>query len=179
MQSVEQANQQAVDLHWLVFLLTRSRAQSVDVPVEAVASQDGLSAYFSTWMVAWSRRLVIARALAAIRCELAASARHTESKRIIDFLPARDWALDQGTTEVEIENTLLAIDVFPRAVLLLSVFEGMPIDDAAVLLDAGPKLVSKALMIGSRELARNFARIRCSTSIAAKPSVAPRETQYA
>ena len=179
MQSVEQANQQAIDLHWLVFVLTRSRAQSVDVPVEAVASQDGPSAYFSTWMVAWSRRLVIARALAAIRCELAASARHTESKRIRDFLPPRYWALDQDTTKVEIENALLAIDVFPRAVLLLSVFEGIPIDDAAVLLDAGPKLVGKGLMIGLRELTSNFAGIQGWTSIAAKPSVAPRETQYA
>ena len=46
------------------------------------------------------------------------------------------------------------------AALLLSVFEGVPIEDAAVLLDADPALVKKARTIGLGELTRNLARMQ-------------------
>jgi hypothetical protein len=123
---------------------------------------------------------VIAKALAAIRDELAASARRTESRRVNkSALSDLDRILDRGATEVEIERALLATDMFPRAALLLAVFEGVTITDAAVLLDAGPDLIRKAQAIGAQELTRNLARIQAWTSIAAQPSVAHSETQYA
>jgi DNA-directed RNA polymerase specialized sigma24 family protein len=180
MQILEQASRHAADLHWLAFLLTGRRESSLDIAVETVASQDVASPYFSTWMLAWSRRVVIAKALAAIRDELAASTRRTELKRVNKpAMPPRDWALDPGTTKVEIEKALLAIDVFPRAALLLSVFEGVPMADAAVLLDADTDLVRKAQVIGSRELTSNLARMQGWTSTAAKPFIAHKEMRYA
>ena len=63
MQPVSQNFRSAADLHWLAFLLTDSRELSIDLAVEAVTSEDGQSPYFSNWMLAWSRRVVIAKAL--------------------------------------------------------------------------------------------------------------------
>ena len=151
----------AAGLHWLAFLLTECRESSVDIAADTAASQDDGSPYFSTWMMLWSRRVVIAKALATIRDELAVSARRTKLLRVTKpSLPARDWSIDRSTTKVEIENALLAIDVFPRAALLLLVFEGMALDDAAVLLDANPDLVIKARTIALRELTGNLARMQ-------------------
>ena len=68
-------------------------------------------------------------------------------------------------TKIQLERALLAIDVFPRCALLLSVFEKMPLADAAILLDAGLDLVRKAQEIGLRELTCKFAGMRESESI--------------
>ena len=175
---IEQANKQAADLHWLAFLLTGSSESSIDIAVEAIASQDVANPYFSTWMVAWSRRVVIAKALAAVRDELAASARRTEWSAMKKPAMPREWALDPATTKAEIEKALHAIDVFPRAALLLLVFEGVPIADVMVLLDADKELVRKAQAIGLRELTRNLARMQGWTSAAATPYVTQSEEQH-
>jgi DNA-directed RNA polymerase specialized sigma24 family protein len=124
--------------------------------------------------------VVIARALAAIRDKLAASARRTEDHCPNDrSSPCRDWALDRTTSKTQIEHALLAIDVFPRAALLLSIFEGVPIEETAALLGASAKLVAKALAIGLRELTSNLAKLQGWTSGAASRSVLHNETQYA
>ena len=81
MQRPEQRNQQAADLHWLAFLLTGCCETGVDLVVETIASQDADSPFFSDWMLAWSRRVVIGKALNAIRTDLARSARSTQLKR--------------------------------------------------------------------------------------------------
>jgi len=144
----------------LAFLLTGHSGLSADVTLEALDLQDGAEPFFSTWMAGWSRRLVMAKALAAIRPELAASAHRTARSAKGTALPSPNWALDQHTTKVQLERALLAIDVFPRCVLLLSVFEGVSLDDAAILLDSDRNLVRKAQRIGLRELTRNLARIQ-------------------
>jgi DNA-directed RNA polymerase specialized sigma24 family protein len=71
---------------------------------------------------------------------------------------APEWTLHPDTAKTDLERALLSIDVFPRAALLLSVFEEMAIPDAAVLLDANPELVKKAQAIGLRQLTSNLAR---------------------
>jgi DNA-directed RNA polymerase specialized sigma24 family protein len=180
MQTLVQTKQHAADLYWLAFLLTERRESSVDIAAAAIASQDGASSYFSSWMLSWSRRLVIAKAVAGIRDDLRASALRMELRRTNkSAMPSRDWVLDRGTTKVELENALLAIDVFPRAVLVLSVFERLPIADAAVLLDVEPKQLSKARTIGLRELTSNLARMQGRKSTTAKPYVVDGVRQYA
>jgi DNA-directed RNA polymerase specialized sigma24 family protein len=47
-------------------------------------------------------------------------------------------------TTPELERALLAIDLFPRCALLLTVFEKLSLDDAALLLNADRALVRKA-----------------------------------
>ena len=185
MQTLEQANQRAADprfagpfgMYWLAFLLTGHRETSVDVTLEAF--QDGANPFFSTWMLHWSRRLVVAKALGSIRAELAASARQTSKRAATMALPPRNWALDEGTTKIQLERALLAIDLFPRGALLLTVFEGMSLEEAAILLDGDRDLVRKARNIGLRELTRNFARMQGWKSAATRSTVVMSEMQHA
>jgi hypothetical protein len=72
----------------------------------------------------------------------------------------------------EFERVVLAIDTFPRCALLLTVFEKLSLDDAALLLNADKALVRKARGQGLLELAGAFAggrggrrtRTACSVS---------------
>src|SRR5262249_27616866 len=73
-------------------------------------------------------------------------------------LPPRFWVLGQNTTKADLERALLGIDVFPRAVVLLLVFEKTPLNDAVILLDSNPDLVRTGLAIGVRDLTSNIAR---------------------
>jgi DNA-directed RNA polymerase specialized sigma24 family protein len=159
MQITDHANQDARDLYWLAYLLTGDREASVAATIEVLDLQNDT--------LAWSRRAVIAKALTAIREELAVSAHRTGSRRNPKFaLPPRGWALDPGTTKVEMERALLAIDAFPRCAVVLSVFEGVSPDAVAILLDADLALVRKARITGLRELTRNLARAQVSSLMA-------------
>ena len=196
MQTLEQANNRVADprfagpskdpndsngfrLYWLAFLLTGHRGLSADVTLEAIAFPDDANPFFSAWMLAWSRRVFIAKALAAIRDELARSARRTASKDAEKAaLPPRNWSLDGDTTKAQLENALLAIDVFPRCALLLSVFEGMSLEDVEILLDSERDLVRTAQMIGLLELTRNLARLQGWTSTPTKSDVVTSEMQH-
>ena len=180
MHTLEQANRRAADLYWLAFLLTGHQEPSLDVTLEAFVFADDANPFFPTCMLAWSRRVFIAKALAAIRDDLAESARRTASKDADKIaLPRRNWALDCDTTKIQLGCALLAIDVFPRCALLLSVFEGAPLEDVAILLNSELELVRKAQMIGLRELTHNLARIQGWTSIPAKSYVVTSEMQHA
>jgi DNA-directed RNA polymerase specialized sigma24 family protein len=185
MQTLVQENERVADLHWLAFLLTGHRDQSVDLAIEAVIgesldSQDGASPFFSTWLLAWSRRVVIAKALASIRGELGLSARRMESTRDKrPALPPRGWVAGREPTKTQLERALLAIEVFPRCAVLLSIFEGMSLEDTAILLDVDQDLVRKARMRGLHELTHNLARMQGWTSDTTKSFVMTGEMQHA
>jgi hypothetical protein len=177
MQTLEQANPGAADLYWLAHLITGSRETSVKVAVEALESQNAGNAFFSAWMPGWSRRVVIARALRAIRDELATSGRRTAWRARTAQVPSRNWSMDHSTTKVQVEHALLAIDVFPRVALLLAFFGRVALEDAAILLDESSELVRKARTIGLRELTRNLALMQGWTSTAINSFAAPAEVQ--
>ena len=154
-------NQRAADLHWLAYLLTGDRVASIEIASATFEGDDGAISFFSNWMERWSRRVAIARATSTLRKELAESAGRVESMRAEwRALPGRAWVLDENTTKLELEHALLTIDVFPRAAVLLLIFERMALEDAAVLLDAAPSLVRKAHAIGVRELTVNLAHLQ-------------------
>lgn len=158
----------AADLYWLAFLLTGRREISIDIAADAVASEDYANPFFADWMLGWQRRLVIANALTAIHEELADSARRTETVRARSSGTPRNWSLGPDTTKADLERALFAIDLFPRAVLLLLVFESLRIADAATLLDTDPDLLKKAQAIGLRELTANLAAANAS-AVSAPP----------
>jgi len=177
---LEHATKLAANLHWLTFILTGRPGLSVDVTLDALDFDDGRNAFFSSWMLAWSRRVAMAKALAAIREEVTASARRTACTAINNpGLPPRNWALDRGATKTHLQNALLAIDVFPRCALLLRVFEGLSLADTAILLEADPDLILKAQVIGLRELTGNLALIQGRTDSAGSLNVGSREMQNA
>src|SRR5262249_54039765 len=143
---------------WLAFLLTGRRDLSIGIAVDTFVSQKEANRYFATWMLGWSRKIVLAKALAAIRDELAESARRMELASVNSWDGApRDWSLGPGTTKTHVEEALLGMDVFPRAAVLLT-FEAIPIAEAATLLNADAALVRKAQAVGLRELTGNLAR---------------------
>jgi hypothetical protein len=180
MHAIEQTKRRAAELHWLAFLLTGRREISVDLAVDLAGPNDDPNPYFWNWLTAWSRRNAIAKALTIIREELAASARRTKSRRISrGALLAPGWTLGENTGKTELERALLAIDVFPRAALVLLVFEGVPLRDAAILLDAEPDLIRKAQAIALRELTANLARIQGWKSTRPRRCVLYGEVQHA
>lgn len=177
MKTLKQVRHGAADLHWLAFLLTGRREIAFDVTAKTIDLTDGRNGFFSTWMVSWSRSLVIARALAAVRDDLARSARrtalsHTENSEF----PEPSWVLDVGTSKSDLEHALLQIDLFPRAAVLLLVFERVPLKDAAILLDSEADLVKKAVAAGVRDLTIKLARTQGWTTAS---SATTRETQHA
>jgi hypothetical protein len=161
MPTLETASNHAAALYRLAFLLTGDRAWSLDVTLETIDSHDGEESFFSSWMAAWSRKVVIARALAGIRDDIVVSARRTASRREQKIvLPRRDWILDPNTTLDKIESAVLGIDAFPRCALLLTLFEKVSVDATAVLLDEDRDLVRKGQVVGLQELTRNLARLQ-------------------
>lgn len=179
MQPLEPAGTHAGDVYWLALLLTGQPEVSVDVVVEALDLSTAANPFFSTWIQRWSRKVVIAKALAAIRNEIAESARRIELGRVASHAPRlRKWTLSRDTTKVQLERALLAIDVFPRCALLLSVFEGLSLQDLTVLLDATPGLIRKAQASALHELTRNLARVQDRASASFSPSRLP-EVQHA
>lgn len=147
----------AADLYWLAYLLTGREDVSIDIAADT-AAKDEANSFFGDWMRGWSRRIVIAKALDVIRQELAESRRRTERARVNRKEAApKDWSLSRDATRSQIEEALLAIDVFPRAAVILSVFEGVHTADAATLLDADADLVKKAQAIGLGEFTANLA----------------------
>lgn len=152
--------------YWLAFLLTGARDISIDVAADAALSQVAANPFFATCIRAWTRKIVIAKAVSAIRDELRASVHRTELARVPGPAPLQKWSLPASATKTQIEQALLAVDLFPRAAVLLSIFEGMSIADAATILDADVTLVRKAQAIGLRELTNNLAGMRTRRALA-------------
>ena len=147
----------ALDLYWLAFLLTGDREISIDIAVDVEPSEADGNPFFAGWIRAWSRRLVMAKALAVIREELG------ESRRAINKAPAPPAPVPNAVctpniTKAEIEEALLAVDVFPRAAVLLSLIEGIDLHDVATLLDADAALIKKARLIGLQALTSHLTR---------------------
>jgi len=157
----DRMEQAAVDLHWLATLLTGSREMALELTTRAIDLADDENAFFSTWMEAWSRRKFIARVLSAVREELNESARRTQLRRLEEFpLPTPGWTINQNTTRSKLEQALVAIDAFPRATVLLLIYERVPLEDTAILLNAAADLVRKAAAVGTWELTVNLAKIQ-------------------
>jgi DNA-directed RNA polymerase specialized sigma24 family protein len=144
----------AAELHWLAYLLTGSQDRSFQALTKAVDTEDYANPVTADFMASWSRKLVIAAALETIRPQLRESALRTARSEDPDpaTLAASKPSASQPMTTPEFENALLAIDVFPRCALLLTVFEKLSLEDAALLLNADKALVRKAQSQGLLEL---------------------------
>jgi hypothetical protein len=159
----------AVDLYWLAFLMTGRQDISIDIATDALGSEVAGNPFFAAWMRGWYRRLVLVKALAAIHDELAESAHRTETARFTTREVPRNWSLGPDVTKKDLGRALLAIDLFPRAAVLLLVFEGMRIADVVSLLDAKPGLLKKAQAIGLSELTANLAEPKADTVTPSSP----------
>jgi DNA-directed RNA polymerase specialized sigma24 family protein len=143
----------AAELHWLAYLFTGSHDRGVRAFTKALDFENYANPAMADFMVSWSRKLVIGASLETIRPQLRESAWRT--RRAEDPDPATLVALEPAgqMTTPEFERALLEIDLFPRCALLLTVFEKLSLDDAALLLNADKALVRKAQSQGLLELA--------------------------
>ena len=117
---------------------------------------------FTQFMTAWSRKLITASSFEAIRPELRESALRVEQAPDSDPAELEGLGIPAGSgygsiTRPELEQAVLAIDLFPRYALLLTVFEKLPVADAALLLNASQALVRKGQRQALIELTRNIA----------------------
>ena len=143
----------AAELHWLAYLFTGSHDRGVRAFTKALDFEDHANPAMTDFMASWSRKLVIGASLETVRPQLRESAWRT--LRAEDPDPATLTGLKPvgQMTAPELERALLAIDLFPRCALLLTVFEKLSLDDASLLLNADKALVRKAQNQGLLELA--------------------------
>ena len=149
------------ELYWLAFLLTGDRERSVQAYTAALHSEapaPGLQKF----MLAWARKLVIVAALGTMRRQLRESmlriraAKPDEHKR-----PRRlAWVELERFTKEDLEEVLLSMDVFRRCVVILTILEHMPIQDAAALLGADENTVKAAQAQGVAEMAWRVAIVQ-------------------
>jgi DNA-directed RNA polymerase specialized sigma24 family protein len=157
MPAMNQAPNEMLDLYWLAYLLTGNRDASFQAAVDAAELRKDASPFFSEWVLRWSRKIAIAKSLAAIREDLHTCARKTEGAPFNgDVRVPRGWSLISHTNKLQLEQALLAMDVFPRCALVLSIFEGLPLEDVATLLDEDRELVKTARAIGLQQLTRRL-----------------------
>ncbi len=160
MHTITEAYTSATDLYWIAFLLTTRAELSLDVTIDALDSGDGLEHMCSPQTLAHLRKTVIIAALEAIRREIAESARETTLQQSHQgFIAVEGWFLDPNISKEQVEVALLSIGAFPRCALLLTVFEGLQLEDAAALLHSDRELISRGRMKGLYDLTRNLASI--------------------
>ena len=136
-------------LHWLARLITGGRRRCDPFAAGMPDTKDAANPFFAGWMVAWSRKLFIARVIGSVRLELEASLRRTRAQSL-------DGPPEPRLDYVAWERALPAIDLFPRCAVLLTVVEKFSLEDAAILLNADRNLVAGAAAIGLAELARTL-----------------------
>jgi DNA-directed RNA polymerase specialized sigma24 family protein len=120
--------------------------------------EDSANSVFRGFMISWARKLVIAEALSGIRPQLRESLRRLQVEPWpVGRLPSEAVAVWRSVDKSEFERAVLAIDVFPRCVVLLTVFERLSTAESALLLNTHVDVVKQAQRRGLIELARNVA----------------------
>ena len=141
------------ELYWLAFLLTGDRERSVQAYTAALHSEapaPGLQKF----MLAWARKLVIVAALGTMRQQLRESMLRTRLSNMGEIKsPGRLAPVDlKNFTPADLEEVLLAMGVFQRCAVILTVLEHMPVQDAAALLGADERTVKAAQAQGVAEM---------------------------
>jgi len=152
--------EQMADLYWLAYLITGDRERSVEAFTGALNSEAHPPA-LQQFMRSWARRLVIVAALGTIQRPLRESAVRTrkatqEELRGLARLASADLA---GLTKRDIEEVLLAMDVFQRCAVILTLLEGLPVKEAADLLNVEQDTVKAALARGVAEMTWRMAGV--------------------
>jgi DNA-directed RNA polymerase specialized sigma24 family protein len=152
--------EQMADLYWLAYLITGDRERSVEAFTGALNGEAHPPA-LQRFMRSWARRLVIVAALGTIHRQLRESALRTrtatrEELRGLSRLASADLA---SLSKQDIEEVLLAMDVFQRCAVILTLLEGLPVKEAADLLSVEQDTVKAALARGVAEMTWRMAGV--------------------
>lgn len=141
-------NSVATGLYWLAFILTGSEDISVSVTAEVLSNARGNL-----------RRAVVIQSVAAKKGELRRARDRYETQTDGECASEPIADLDAMPDFFEVRDALLAIDLFPRHALLLTLFEGFSVRDAARFLDSNEQSIRDARGGGLIALARNMAPV--------------------
>ena len=156
MQPLEQARKQALRLYRLAFLLTGQADVSADAAIEAIGlANDGERSSPNNPQT--QRKMVIKRALAAVRAELRVSSGRQTFHQAYDF-GAHPIFPRSGLTWTQVERALLGIAAFPRCALVLRVLEGLSLNETAALLGVDAEHIREAQVAGLRALTGSLRR---------------------
>jgi hypothetical protein len=153
---IQALEQRSSELYSLAFLFTGSTDGSVQALNRAVNYEGANGRIFGQSMNEASRKLIILEALDSIEIELEASKQRTSREAAVHQSGNPGWKRRERIARDEFETAVLAIDVFPRCAMLLTIFERMSIGLAAVLLDADSRLTAAAQEIGIVQLTENL-----------------------
>jgi|GEM_PF-1854927 len=143
------------ELYRLALVLTGDRERSIQAFTGALNSDDDPPA-FQKFMLSWAKRLVIVAALGTMRRQIRESMLQTRMIVRDGGIsgPAHAEPVDlERLTGRELEEALLALDTFPRCVVVLMLLERLPIEEVTVLLAADKRTVKMAQAQGIAELA--------------------------
>jgi DNA-directed RNA polymerase specialized sigma24 family protein len=148
------------ELYWLAFLLTGDRERSVRAFTGALQG-DTQPPAFEKFMLSWARKLVIVSALGTIRRELRESASQNRPAAGAELAGLGRLApVDRAAlSKRELEEALLAMDIFPRCAVILTVLEGLPVKEAAGLLGVDQNTVKAAQARGVSEMTWRMADV--------------------
>jgi hypothetical protein len=153
-------NSAVTGLYWLAFILTGCQEISVSVTAEVLSMETGNEAtcYPSNCHlpeIARLRRAVVTRSVAAKESELRWARDRYKRQTDCGFGSEPGAGLDAMPDFFQVRNALLAIDLFTRHALLLTVFEGFSVRDAARCLHSNEQSICDACRDGLMSLARN------------------------
>ena len=149
-------------LEWLISLITGDAVSEPDNAPESVLLNQTANPSFAQWIAAWPRKLAIARAVGRVVVELKDSAHRMElfDRTQLRSVLQLDWRRLCSLSQAQLERGIAAIDLFPRCALILTGFEKMPLEDAAILLGARREVVANAQAIGLAQLSKSLAGVQ-------------------
>ncbi len=162
-------------LAWLSNLITGENQPDPDPIFEPLCSRDSANPFFRQWSNVWFRKLVLAKTLDRVAAELKDSARRTAGLN----RPRNGSAALPLVGRYQLERALLTLDLFPRCVILLTMFEQLSVEDTAILLDANKDLIEKTRGTAMAELYASVAHKQGRLSEippASQPALAAIET---
>jgi hypothetical protein len=154
---IENFERNSSELYQLAFLLTGNADRSVEAFNSALDFEEEDNPIFGGFMNAWARKLIIVEALGTMEKELRASKQRVARRAGNEAVGGGKWKQRGHIAREEFEEAVISIDAFPRCAMLLTIFEGMSIKDAAALLHADDSLTAAAQRMGIVQLTRNLA----------------------
>ena len=154
---LEDFEKNSTELYQLAFLLTGNSDRGIQAFNSALDfDEEDANPVFGGFMNQWARKLIVVEALGTIEKELRASKQRVARIAASEVSGDAKWKRRADIDREEFEQAVLSIDAFPRCAMLLTIFEGMSIADASVLLHAPESLTGAAQRIGVVQLTRNL-----------------------
>jgi hypothetical protein len=149
--------EQSAELYTLAYLLTANTDRGIEAFSRALDLGEPENPAFGGFMNSWARKLVAVEALGTMAVELRTSKERVARMSEEETSSGGKWKRRPYISKEEFEDAVIAIDAFPRCAMLLTIFEGMSVQAASLLLNADKSIVRKAQRIGIVQLTRNLA----------------------